>query len=109
MHSRKNHRNQGYDKSKECGLRWASAGGLDHIAHCALPTVIAAFAARAATSAFGAATVKTLRQNEIAASMPLVAASADPVIHRVLNEDFYAARRAGHVDAKAATAKGDAN
>lgn len=66
----------------------------------ATAAVLVAFAA---TSALGAAAVKTRGKLEIAPNMPMVAVSTDPVIQRVLNEDFYAARRAGQGEAKVAT------
>jgi hypothetical protein len=66
-------------------------------------TITAALVAFAATSAFGAATIRSRGKIEIAAGMPLVAVSTDPLIQRVLNEDFYAARRAAHGEASVAT------
>jgi hypothetical protein len=70
---------------------------------CALATAMIAFVALAATSALGAATIKSRGKIEIAPDMPLIAVSTDPVVQRVLNDDFYAARRAGRGDARVAT------
>ncbi len=69
----------------------------------AFATVAAAFVALSAASSFAAATVKTRGKIAVAAGLPLVAVSTDPVVQRVLNEDFYAAGRGARDEAKVAT------
>jgi len=61
---------------------------------------VACVAMSAASAAGDAATVRTRGKIDVSANTSIVAVSTDPDVQRVLNDDFYAARRGPRADTK---------
>ena len=88
------------NSSGEDGLNRTRGARLDRLMRRVLTLAFSTLAALIVTAAVHAAEVKTRGKLEVAPDIPILAVSTDPVVQRVLTEDFYAANRGPSTVAK---------